>query len=205
MHAGGPPLLIGVTPPRLFLLSPANTSGRRASRWCDPSVVHPHALALRDGGLPVGDAFSHLSTLYFRGKIAYARRFAPDSDSVLVIAPGFGLVPPSWSVTLERLEAMRATRVDLDDVAYTAPLRDHCAALAGRLPSAAEVVLLGSLATGKYLDLLIPAFGDRLRVPRAFVGAGEMQRGSLLLRAVREGTELEYVGLEAVRSGRRES
>ncbi|HEY0781910.1 MAG TPA: hypothetical protein VGE98_05600 [Thermoanaerobaculia bacterium] len=188
-----------VTPLRLFLLSPANTSGKRAARWCDPAFVHPQALALRDGGLPVGDAFSHLSTLYFRGKIAYARRFAAHDADVLVIAPGFGLVPPSWSVTLERLEAMRATRVDLEDSSYTAPMVEHCAALAGRLPASAEIVLLGSLATGKYLDLLTPAFGDRLRVPRAFVGAGEMQRGSLLLRAVRAGEEREYVRLPAVR------
>lgn len=63
----------------------------------------------------------------------------------------------------------------------------------------ARVVLLGSVATGKYVDLLRPVFGDRLLFPRIFAGAGDMQRGAMLLRAVRENEELEYVNLDAPR------
>ena len=170
---------------------------------CDPTVASPWAERLRSAeGLPIADAFCHVSSLYFRGKIAYARHFAAREEEILVIAPGYGLVPPSWQLTVARLEGMRQARVDVLDDAYTGPMREQCAALGGRLPGDAEVVLLGSIATGKYLDLLTPAFGDRLRFPRAFVGAGELQRGALLLRAARDALELPYVGLETPRSTR---
>ena len=61
-----------------------------------------------------------------------------------------------------------------------------------------ELVLLGSLATGKYLNLLKPIFGSRLRVPQEFIGRGDMSRGGLLLRCVRENRELNYVAAEMV-------
>ena len=190
-------------PRRLFLLSPANTSGRRLERLCDPAVTSPWAERVRSAeGLPIADAFCHVSSLYFRGKIAYARRFAVREEEILVIAPGFGLVAPSWPLDVERLQAMRQARVDVLDDAYAVPMREGCVALGADLPRDAEVVLLGSIASGKYLDLLAPAFGDRLRFPGAFVGAGELQRGALLLRAARDGEELRYVGLETPRSAR---
>ena len=56
-----------------------------------------------------------------------------------------------------------------------------------------EVVLLGSLATGKYLDILRPIFGQRLRIPEEFIGLGDMSRGGLLLRCVRDAKELRYM------------
>ena len=59
--------------------------------------------------------------------------------------------------------------------------------------TSALVVLLGSLATRKYLDPLGEVLGDRLRVPGAFIGLGDMSRGGLLLRAAAEGRELAYV------------
>ncbi len=52
-------------------------------------------------------------------------------------------------------------------------------------------MLLGSVATGKYVDPLTEALGDRLRFPGDFVGRGDMSRGGLLLRCVREGRELD--------------
>jgi hypothetical protein len=66
------------------------------------------------------------------------------------------------------------------------------AELADRLPDDARIVLLGSVATGKYVDLLEPFFGGRLYYPSAFVGRGDMSRGGLLLRSSRSGVELEY-------------
>lgn len=190
--------------PCIFLLSPANTSGARATQLASPEAGFSCARELRSPeGVPIAQAFSFLSSLYFRGKIAYAERFAPDESGILVIAPGFGLVPPSWRVTPERLEVMRQTPVDPAEPAYTEPLVAHGAALDKRLPAGARAVLLGSIATGKYVDVLEPLLGDRLRFPRAFVGAGEMQRGALLLRAAREGQELEYASLGEPRHGRR--
>ena len=52
-----------------------------------------------------------------------------------------------------------------------------------------EIVLLGSIASGKYVELLQPVFGNRLVFPPAFVGRGDMSRGGLLLRCVSAGEE----------------
>jgi hypothetical protein len=66
------------------------------------------------------------------------------------------------------------------------------------------VVLLGSIASAKYVDLLLPVFGDRLMFPIHFVGRGDMSRGGLLLRCVTAGLELEYVPVKgATRHGQR--
>jgi hypothetical protein len=76
--------------------------------------------------------------------------------------------------------------------------------LAQSLPPHAEVVLLGSIATPKYVDPLLSVLGERLLFPRAFVGRGDMSRGGLCLRAAREGSELDYVAVaSSERHGRR--
>ena len=59
------------------------------------------------------------------------------------------------------------------------------------------MVLLGSVASGKYVDVLLPILGDRLRYPTAFVGRGDMSRGGLMLRSAASGDELEYGPLTA--------
>lgn len=198
---------------KIFLLSPASLSGERARQLLDPGARFSTARQYRSPeGVPVEDAFTFLSSLYFRGKITYARHFAappPELSSaeleggVFVIAPGFGLVLPSWRITEERMEVLRRTPVDLKHRAYCEPLREHALALREHLPPAAEVVLLGSIATGKYVDLLLPVFGGRLVFPRCFVGRGDMSRGSLLLKAVRADEELEYSTLDIPRHARR--
>jgi len=78
------------------------------------------------------------------------------------------------------------------------------AVAASRIPPEARVVLLGSIATGKYSDILMEIFEDRLFFPIEFVGRGDMSRGGLLLRRVREGRELEYQPVRgAIRRGKR--
>lgn len=208
-----PDMEIGNLPPCVFLLSPASLAGVRASQLTSPRARFGAALRYRSAeGVTVEEAFTFMSSLYFRGKIAYARHFAapppelalgtPD-DGMLVIAPGFGLVPPSWRITPERMKKLRRTPVDLKNRAYRQALREHALQLRDLAP-ASRVVLLGSVATGKYVDLLLPVFGDRLLFPREFAGAGDMQRGGMMLRAVRENRELDYVTLDAPRrrSGR---
>jgi hypothetical protein len=59
--------------------------------------------------------------------------------------------------------------------------------------ASSEVILLGSVATGKYTDTLLPILGERLLFPADFAGRGDMSRGALLLRSVAEGRELPYV------------
>lgn len=194
---------------RIFLLSPASLTGERARQLLSPEARFDTALRYRTPeGVPIEEAFSFLSSLYFRGKIAYARRFQePPADlaaaGVLVIAPGFGFVPEGWRLNPQRMETLRRTPIDLKNPAYCEPMRRHAVMLKEALPDDTRVVLLGSIATGKYVDLLPPVFGDRLLFPRCFVGIGDMSRGSVLLRAVREDRELEYSNLDVPRHKKR--
>jgi hypothetical protein len=192
-------------PAKIFLLSPAILNGLRAKQLM--SLRAKFALALRyrtEAGVEIGDAFAFMSALYFRGKIAYARRFAVPSpviggDGIFVITPGYGLVPPDWRITEERMKRMRKIDVDVATRNYVKPLREHANLLARVLEDDAQVILLGSVATGKYVDVLWPILGERLRFPSAFAGLGDMARGGLMLRAAREGKELEYRTLEGDR------
>jgi hypothetical protein len=81
---------------------------------------------------------------------------------------------------------------------YRAALRRSAKELLTQIGTDCEIVLLGSVATGKYLDILAPIFGTRLRVPAEFVGLGDMARGGLLLRCVRENRQLNYVEVASV-------
>jgi hypothetical protein len=196
-------------PARLFLLSPATLGGLRAKQLMSPRAKFSLARQYQTPeGVPIGDAFAFMSALYFRGKIAYARRFAVPSpliggDGIFVITSGYGLVAPDWRITTERMKRMQKIDVDLATRNYVKPLREHAQLLARALDTEgdanAEVVLLGSVATGKYVDVLWPAFGNRLRFPIAFAGLGDMARGGLMLRAARAGIELQYTTLDASR------
>jgi hypothetical protein len=189
----------------LFLLSPANLNGLRARQLISPGAMFALAQRYRsEEGVSIGEAFAFMSALYFRGKIAYARRFAVPSpvvggDGIFVITSGYGLVPSDWRLTGERIRKMRGTDIDVTARNYARPLREHAGLLAGALGPDDQVVLLGSVATGKYVDILWPILGDRLRFPSAFAGLGDMARGGLMLRSAREGKELSYVTLDASR------
>ena len=186
---------------KIFLLSPANTSGLRARQLTAPTANFDAARMYRSAeGVPISIAFAFMSALYFRGKIAYALHFAnPSPEGVFVITPGFGLVPYDWRITEERMKVMSRTPVDARKRNYREPLKRDALALAERLDDDAQVVLLGSVASGKYVDILWPIFGSRLRFPSAFAGLGDMARGGLMLRAVRANKELGYTTLDAPR------
>jgi hypothetical protein len=198
---------------RIFLLSPANCSGIRAKLVMSPDAQFPLARQLRDsGGVALGDVFSFVSGLYFRGKLAYARRFARPPDpgdpvaagGVLVITPNAGLRAADTPVTLTSFRAFASVEIDLRNRTYSAPLERGARALRAAVGPECEVVLLGSIASGKYVDLLLPIFGDRLMFPPDFVGRGDMSRGGLMLRRVTDGIELEYAPLAgAIRHGQR--
>lgn len=191
--------------PTLFLLSPASLNGLRAKQLMSPRAKFDAALRYRTAeGVAIGDAFAFMSALYFRGKLAYAKHFAVPSEAVggagiYVITSGYGLVPHDWPMNEERLKRMRKIDIDATSRSYTKPLREHALALASTLEPDARVVLLGSVATGKYVDVLLPILGERLRFPTAFAGLGDMARGGLMLRAVRTERELEYTTLDAPR------
>lgn len=187
-------------PHTLFLVSPANLSGLRAKQLASPRAKFATALKYQSPeGVPIADAFAFMSALYFRGKIAYARHFADPKDGVLIITSGYGLVPPDWALNEERMKRMQKIDVDVASRSYTKPLKDHAKQLASMLQPDSRVVLLGSVATGKYVDVLKPILGPWLRFPKVFAGLGDMARGGLMLRAVRADKELEYTTLDAPR------
>ena len=176
-----------------FLLSPAHSDGERARLLRKGGANFDLARRLRqEHGAPLGEVFSFLSGLYFRGKLAYARAFATSPADILVITPSDGLLAPETRVGLDDLSRYAAVPVDARDERYWLPLLRDCTALARR-GLAGEVVLLGSLAPQKYLEVLVTVFGDGVYVPRDFIGRGDMSRGALLLRCVREQWMLDYV------------
>ena len=202
MHAG--------VPTQIFLLSPAYCGGRRAAMLLRPDSDLPLARRLQSGTLTLGEAFTFLSGLYFRGKITYATAFAAakgrrPSSATLVITPTRGLQPPSMRVTADVLREFAAVDVSANDPRYRRPLERDLAVLAATLPPTSRVVLLGSVATGKYVDVLAAALGPRLHYPASFIGRGDMSRGGLLLRSARAATELDYAVLDpgVKRRGRR--
>ena len=184
---------------RVFLLSPASSSGERARLLRHREARFDLARRLRGrGGVEIGEVFSFLSGLYFRGKLGYARAFArPPAGvpGVLVITAADGLRPAEASVTLSALRRYARIPIDVAEARYVGPLLRDARALAAaveRFPCC-EVVLLGSIATGKYIEPLDGVFGSRLRFPAEFVGRGDMSRGGLMLRCARDGRELTYV------------
>src|SRR3954468_9270267 len=194
--------MASIHPARIFLLSPANCGGTRAKQAMSPKATFSLAVALRSSaGAPLGDVFSFVSGLSSRGKLTYPRRFArplePDNPivghGIHVITANAGLRTPDTLVTHDAVRAFGRGDIDADNARYRRPLEASARALRTEIGPDCDVVLLGSIASPKYVTILADIFGDRLRFPIAFVGRGDMSRGGLLLRHAREGVELDYV------------
>ena len=177
----------------IFLLSPAFCGGRRAAILLNPHSQADTSRALRAGRLSLGGAFAFMSGLYFRGKLTYAERYG----SAYVITPTRGLQPPAMAFNLALLREFAVGDVSLENPIYRSALERDVRAIAKQLSDGAQVVLLGSVASGKYVDVLLPILGERLRYPVSFAGRGDMSRGGLLLRSAASGEELEYGPLTA--------
>jgi len=193
---------------RVFLLSPAYAGGQRARMIMSERAQFDLARRLRSNKPPtLGEVFAFLSGLYFRGKLAYANVFAPRRrrpSSVLVITPTRGLVPATTRIGLADLREFAGVDIHEDDPRYRAPLERDVQRLANKLPADSQIVLLGSIATAKYVDVLLEHFGQRLCFPADFVGRGDMSRGGLLLRCAVDRSELNYIPVSgAARKGKR--
>ena len=192
---------------RIFLLSPAKAGGLRYEMLLRREARFDLAGKLRDGQATIGEVYTFISGLYFRGKMAYAEAFStapPGLPSSLVIVPGAGLVPPDTIVTVQQLRAISEIPVDEANIAYRHPLLTSAKLLNEHGGADCLIVLLGSIASEKYTKPLLDVFGDRLVFPADFVGRGDMSRGGLMLRCARSGTELTYVPIRgAVRHGAR--
>jgi hypothetical protein len=191
---------------RIFLLSPARADGERARMLMTGGGVLGGRLR-RGEAIPVGEIFTFLSGLYFRGKIAYARQFANAPRGLFgsyVITTNCGLIPPETTMTMREMQALAKNQIDLKDKHYCRTLRRSAEEIADRMMKRCEVVLLGSIATGKYVDLLLEVFDERLLFPIQFVGRGDMSRGGLMLRCAADDIELEYAPVRgAIRHGSR--
>lgn len=179
--------------PTVFLLSPAFCGGRRAGILLNAKSQAVTAIEFRSGKMSLGRAFTFMSGLYFRGKMSYAERFG----DALVITPTRGLQPPSLPFNLKLLREFAVGDVSLENPHYRRALERDAKALAKRVGESSTVVLLGSVASGKYVDVLLPIFGDRLKYPVDFIGRGDMSRGGLMLRSAASGVELTYQSLTA--------
>jgi hypothetical protein len=198
---------------RVFLLSPANCSGPRAKMLLSERAQFDLAARLRgEQGAAIGEAFAFISGLYFKGKLAYSLTFARPPEpgapltgsGALVITPTAGLRPAETGVTADALRAFAGVDIAAGDPRYHRPLLASARALDEEVGPDCDIVLLGSIASAKYVDVLMQVFGARLRFPIDFVGRGDMSRGGLMLRCARSGEELPYAPVEgAVRHGKR--
>jgi hypothetical protein len=153
-------------------------------------------------GAPLGEVYTFMSALYFRGKLSYARAFArppASGQGVFIITPTAGLLPHDAMIRISRLRGFSRVPISLKNRRYRSALLRAVKQLAGELGDECEVILLGSIASRKYLNILTGVLGDRLRVPVEFIGRGDMSRGALLLRCVKENRELDYVPVSQLR------
>jgi hypothetical protein len=190
------------------VISPATAHGPRARQLRRPDSNSTLARQLREEGVPLGDVFSFLSGLYFRGKLEYARAFAcvptDEAEGVYIITMTDGLVSPNARISVQDLE--RYAQCGEGAASAATALESTARALLHRMGSEGDIVLLGSVGTGKYTDLLAPIFGERLLFPRDVLHIGQLARGALFLTRAREQRELEYIPVaEIMRAGRRAS
>jgi hypothetical protein len=193
---------------RIFLLSPAYAGGERARMILSERAQFDLAKRLRNKqGAPIAEVFTFLSGLYFRGKIAYANAFARPirgTSGVFVITPTRGLIDARMRIRLDDLREFAVVDIHEDDPRYRAPLERDARRLAKKIPPRSEIILLGSIATRKYVDVLLASLGDRLRFPADFIGRGDMSRGGLMLRCAVDRQELPYVAVAgAIVNGKR--
>jgi len=193
---------------RVFLLSPAYAGGERARMILNDRAQFELARKLRGKhGASIAEVFTFLSGLYFRGKIAYAKTFARSATripAVFVITPTRGLVDANARMCLDDLREFATVDIQSNDPRFREPLERDARSLATRLPIGSEIILLGSIASEKYVNVLLATFGDRLRFPIDFVGRGDMSRGGLMLRCAADRQELRYIAVAgAIVNGKR--
>jgi len=192
--------LLRETVKRIFFLSPAHSGGKRAAVLVSSRGTFELARQVQIGAASLGEVFAYCSGLYFRGKLAYARHFAEPPEGipgVQIITPSRGVVAAETLIGASDLCEFADVPVDTEEPRFTGPLKDSVQSMTGI--DSSEVILLGSVATGKYADTLLPILGERLLFPADFAGRGDMSRGALLLRCVATNKELPYMPLARAR------
>lgn len=197
----------GILRRTIFLLSPANASGIRGQRLLSSDGQSQIAQRLRQSGASLGDVYRFISSLYFRGKLEYAEKFKdpPPGAAGVHIITGAGLMLPETLVTLDGLRRVSATRIDAENSDYRLPLDHDLLRLRELAGPETHVILLGSIATSKYVTPLLAVFGERLLFPEIFLGRGDMSRGSLLLKCCSTASPLRYLPAMGLVIGRKRS
>src|SRR5687767_2693589 len=150
---------------KIFLISPASLAGIRGRAVLEGRSSAPFMEALRAEGVRLVEVYAFISSLYFRGKLEYAVRFARPPGGIAgawVITPTRGLVGADARVTLADLEEFASGSIETDDARYRDALRRTALHVASGLGGAGDVVLLGSIASSRYLEPLAEVFGERL-------------------------------------------
>lgn len=185
---------------RIFLLSPANASGVKGQRLLAEKSESDFVQRLRTSGIPLGEVYRYISSLYFRGKLDYARRFQnpPQGVAGVHVITGAGVMLPERLVTQDDLRRISAVAIDERNSDYRQALDRDLLSLRGSVGRETEVILLGSIATQKYIAPLREVFGERVFYPKEFLGLGDMSRGGIMLRCCAGGAELEYQCLDKI-------
>src|SRR5580704_1190505 len=142
---------------RVFLLSPANTSATRGQLLLNSNSEFELAQRIRRQGAPLGELFSFISSLYFRGKLADAKAGFP---STLVVTTSRGLLSPETVITLDDLLEMSAVPIDPGDARYRESRCQDARALAGVLRlvprSCYSAASLSASTSIRCLKLILP-------------------------------------------------
>src|SRR5579862_6354696 len=90
---------------KIFLLSPANLKGIRGQRLLDPDLNSELGARLWQQGVPLAEFFCYTSSLYFRGKLAYAQLFSQPPAGLqgfFIITSSSGLLTPDTVVDIAK-------------------------------------------------------------------------------------------------------
>ena len=112
---------------RIFVLSPAYAGGARARMIMSERAQFDLARRLRSNEQPtLGEVFTFLSGLYFRGKIAYANAFADASEVLDALLPQYvtsriynALLQAAASELAARQRAMKSATDNADELLKT--------------------------------------------------------------------------------------
>src|SRR4029077_16627023 len=148
---------------RVFLLSPANASGIKGQRLLGGASNCELAVRLRDGGASLGEVYRFISSLYFRGKLEYSLRFQnpPGGIAGVQVITGSGLMLPETVINLKQLQEISAIPIDAKNSNYRLPLQKDLMRLR-EIAGSVDVILLGSVATDKYIAPVQAVFGKSL-------------------------------------------
>ena len=175
-------------------------SGIRGQRLLSETGPSELARRLRESSAPIGEVYRFISSLYFRGKLEYAEKFQnpPSGVAGVQIITGHGLMLPQTTISLTELRRISATEIDAGNSDYRRSLDCDLLKLREMSSGETEIILLGSIATSKYITPIREVFGERFLFPKEFRGLGDMSRGSILLKCCSQGRELAYLPVETL-------